>query len=399
VSSILVRDILFRVGARSLARYGTIARRTWPGDRGGELWKETWTRPDAATVATSVGADAVVRGALANYPRLDYINLGDGFKPYILAEPAATPIVLWNRDLTQAAWVKTNCTPAKDQLGADAILNSASSLVATAANATCLQAITLASSLRTQTAYIKRLVGSGEIDMTMDGGTTWTNITGQLLTTGYVRIGIPNQTLANPSVGFRIVTNGDKIAVDFVQNEAGPFATSAIGTVGTVTGRAVDAWSVPAPFGVQDMTVYAAFDTLFARNFASASIPYYRLFDIGMSANVGTDLYMGNDGGVSGGGNMIIVTVAGGVFQLFSLPLPSSGLAEFTVQYRAVDGAINVAVGSGAFGGFSPSPGTPAKSWTTPLLGVPSANPGAFRTRDIIGVRGLRSYAEMVAIP
>jgi hypothetical protein len=61
--------------------------------------------------------------------------------------------------------------------------------------------------------------------MTMDGGTTWTPIT---VTASWTRVSIPSQTLANPVVGFRIVTSGDAIAVDIVQNEDGAFATSPI---------------------------------------------------------------------------------------------------------------------------------------------------------------------------
>src|SRR5260370_3823768 len=96
MSSILVRDILVRLGARSLARYGTIARRTWPGDRGGEQWKEAWTRADGSLLATSIGSDLVIRKTSAGFPRLEYANLGDGLKPYILAEPNVTNRCLWS---------------------------------------------------------------------------------------------------------------------------------------------------------------------------------------------------------------------------------------------------------------------------------------------------------------
>ncbi len=141
-----------------------------------------------------------------------------------MCEGSLTPhnAVLFPRDLTNAAWTKTSCTPALDQPGAlDGLANTASSLIATGANATCLQAITVVSSARNETAYVKRLIGTGEIDMTMDGGTTWRNVTAQITSTGYTKIQIPSQTLASLSVGFRLVTNGDKIAVDLVDNDDG----------------------------------------------------------------------------------------------------------------------------------------------------------------------------------
>ena len=145
--------------------------------------------------------------------------------------------MLHNRDLTNAAWVKTNVTTVKDQTGIGAVTSSASRITASAGNGTCLQTITLASSARFQTAYVKRLVGSGVVEMTTDNGATWTAVT---VTAGWTRVSIPTQTLANPVVGFRIVTSGDSIAVDFVQNENGVFATSAIWTTTAAVTRAAD---------------------------------------------------------------------------------------------------------------------------------------------------------------
>jgi hypothetical protein len=161
----------------------------------------------------------------------------------LLIEDARTNVVLWNRDLSNAAWTKSNITALKDQTGADGAANSASSLLATGANGTALQSITLASAAAFQSAYVKRLVGTGTINMTMDNGATWTAITP---TSAWTLLSIPTQTLANPTVGFRIVTNGDKIAIDFVQNENGTFASSPIATTTTSATRAADAITAPA---------------------------------------------------------------------------------------------------------------------------------------------------------
>jgi hypothetical protein len=155
----------------------------------------------------------------------------------LLIEDARTNVVLWNRDLTNVAWSKTNITAAKDQTGADGAATSASSLLATAANGTALQAITLASAAAFQSAYVKRLAGTGTVNMTMDNGATWTAITP---TANWTLLSIPTQTLANPTVGFRIVTSGDQIAVDFVQNENGTFGSSPIPTTTTAATRAAD---------------------------------------------------------------------------------------------------------------------------------------------------------------
>jgi hypothetical protein len=155
----------------------------------------------------------------------------------LLIEEARTNVVLHSRDLANAAWTKTNCTAALTQTGIDGAANTASLLTATAANATCTQAITLASSARAHSAYVRRVTGTGTVEMTMDGGTTWTAIT---LTSTFARFAIPTQTIANPNVGFRIVTSGDAIEVDCVQNENGTFATSYIPTTTASVTRAAD---------------------------------------------------------------------------------------------------------------------------------------------------------------
>ncbi len=192
------------------------------------------TSTSRASTGYATNADGTLTLFQANQPR---IGRGNG----LLVEEARTNVVLWNRDLTNAAWTSTNVTPLLNQIGADGTANGASSITATAGNGTCLQAITLASSARFQTAYVKRLVGAGTINMTMDNGATWTVIA---VTSAWTQVSIPTQTLADPTVGFRIVTNGDSIAVDLVQNENGAFATSAIPTTTVAVTRAADVVSL-----------------------------------------------------------------------------------------------------------------------------------------------------------
>lgn len=212
----------------------------------------TFTR---ASIGTAIDGAGRVQPQAYAQPRYSCYNIdADGTqKPCLLLEDTRTNVVLWNRDLTNAAWTKTTMTAAKDQIGADGLVNSASSLLATAGNATALQAITLASSARYQSAYVKRLVGTGTVQMTTDNGATWTAIT---LTTAWTRVTIPTQTFANPTVGFRLVTNGDKIAVDFVQNENGTLPSSAIATTTVAVTRAADALSFAFGDVPKALTVY-----------------------------------------------------------------------------------------------------------------------------------------------
>lgn len=197
----------------------------------------TFTR---STTATFIGQNGLLQSAAINVPRIEFSPttlecLG------LLIEEARTNVVLHNSDLTNAAWTATNVTTAKTQIGPDGAANSATLLTATAGNGTVLQAITLASSARFQSTYVRRVTGTGTIEMTMDNGSTWTAVT---VTSGWTRASIPTQTLANPTVGFRIVTSGDAISVFGVQNENGTFATSVIPTTTVSVTRAVDVANV-----------------------------------------------------------------------------------------------------------------------------------------------------------
>ncbi len=135
----------------------------------------------------------------------------------LLVEDGCTNLVAWCRDLTNAVWTGTGITAIKNQTGFDGTPNAATSITATAANAMVRQAISDPASVsRQQSAFLKRLSGSGPIEMTMDGGATWTRLT---VASTWRRLTIPTQTLANPTVGLRVVTRGDAVAVDCVQNE------------------------------------------------------------------------------------------------------------------------------------------------------------------------------------
>lgn len=246
----------------------------------------TFTR--SGTVGPYTDRDGLLDSAAANIPRTEWVDWdADGVReqPTLLLEAARTNVALWNRDLTNAAWTKTNVTAAKDQTGIDGVASSASKIMATAGNGTCLQAVTLASSARYQSVYVKRVTGSGTINMTMDNGATWTAIT-VTSTAAWTRVYIPTQTLANPTVGFRIVTNGDAIAVDFVQNEDGTAPTSPIATTTVAVTRNVDTWYAPFTHVPQAMTGLIEFVEGEATTFGD----YRFVADIGNAAETGARL-------------------------------------------------------------------------------------------------------------
>jgi len=126
--------------------------------------------------------------------------------------------LLYNRDLTNAAWVKTNIAAIKDQAGAlQAEANGASRIVATADAANVTQAATFSSSRAIASVHLKRLVGIGTVEITMDG-TTWTAVT---LTTDWQRFALPAVTQTNATFGIRLGTSGDSVALDNTAVETG----------------------------------------------------------------------------------------------------------------------------------------------------------------------------------
>ena len=209
----------------------------------------TFTRATTAWTKLSSGLWASVASGTA---RSFYSGLDTTVGSYLgyLAEGARTNLCLQARDLSNASWTKSSTTGAKDQVGIDGTASSASSLVATGANGTCKQSITLASASDTFSVFVKRITGTGEVDITIDGGTTWVAITGSINSSTYTRVNV-NQTVTNPSVGFRIVTSGDKIAVDMCQLEGSTtFASSPIPTTTVSVTRNGDVLSFPFVNGI-----------------------------------------------------------------------------------------------------------------------------------------------------
>ena len=173
----------------------------------------TFTRAGPATCWSSSGLLLTVGSGVA---RSNYTELTGATYLGYWDEEARTNNCLWNRDWTNAAWTKTTMTAALDQVGIDGAANSASSLLATAGNATASQSITIAAVNRAFSVYIKRLVGTGNIQLAQDGATFTTQTIPS--DNAWHRCTLVASQL-NPTLTIRIVTNGDKIAVDYAALE------------------------------------------------------------------------------------------------------------------------------------------------------------------------------------
>lgn len=164
----------------------------------------------------------------------------------LLLEDARTNLCLRNSAPNNATWVKTNATgTANSQTGPD---NTASygSLTASAANGTCLQTITVVNGTTYQFSIrMKRLVGTGSIQITTDNGTTWNTVA----VTGTLTRFTQQQVASGTSmvVGVRIVTNADSVVFGGAQLEAGAYASSELSTAGASTVRNIDAATIVVP--------------------------------------------------------------------------------------------------------------------------------------------------------
>lgn len=129
---------------------------------------------------------------------------------------------------TSTNWVDSNITR-DSTLRADPLGNTtALRITAAAANATITNAVAspaLSNANRAFSIWMRRVTGTGTIEWTMTGGTTWT---AQAITASWVRYTF-NATSVT-SIGIRIVTSGDAIEVWGAQVESGTGATQYLRT-------------------------------------------------------------------------------------------------------------------------------------------------------------------------
>ena len=209
--------------------------------------------------------------------------------PFVEYDPAtSTPLGLriWgivlnlslhSRDLTQTAWVKSGITPTRDQVGADGTANTATRLTATSSDGTALQTITSASATRVSGFLIKRITGTGVIQITQDGGATWNTVS---ITNQWLRYSIAAATVTNPQIGFRIRSSGDEIAVDFAQLQSSsvlgpPVATAGVSASSTADVMTISGSAFSKIWNPGAVTIVAELARGYAGNFAGYDTAYH----------------------------------------------------------------------------------------------------------------------------
>ena len=165
-----------------------------------------------------------------------------------LCEPQITNRLLYSEDFSNAAWAKTNVTVTANSTAAPDGATTADTLTATAANGTVIQDLgVVASAKKTGSLWLKRKTGSGNIQLTMDGGTGWTTVA---VGADWTRFPI-TQTLADEDFGVRIVTSGDEVYAWGGQIEqangwsGGAWMTTYVPTTSAAVQRKSDALTFP----------------------------------------------------------------------------------------------------------------------------------------------------------
>jgi hypothetical protein len=187
------------------------------------------------TTATRVNSSGLIESVASGVPRIDWLGQSC---PALLVEASGQNQALWSRDLSvSGTWAASGITAVRNAVGADGAASGATTLTSTAASATITQNISHASQSRIFSAYMRRVSGTGQIQLTTNGGTNWQTVT---LTSAFAPFNSGAQTVASGQVGIRMIASGDVIEVDFTQAEVGPVPTSPITTTIAAVSRAAD---------------------------------------------------------------------------------------------------------------------------------------------------------------
>ncbi len=167
--------------------------------------------------ATYSGVDDVVGGVKDGMNQSGGISLTQATtanKP--LVRRGALNLLTYSNDFTNAAWVKTNITPAAGVSDPDGG-TTATTITATAGSATMLQSTGgTAPSGSPSSIYVKRRTGSGALSMW--NGSAYVAVT---VTSSWTRVTQAHNGVGTFYSGFRVATSGDAFDIWHAQSEIG----------------------------------------------------------------------------------------------------------------------------------------------------------------------------------
>ncbi len=263
-------------------------------------------------------------------------------------DPAQTDVLgttaAIRRTMTDVGWVSGGGgITVGTATGADGAPNAAASLTAAGANGTILFTTVLGAAVRTYGALVRRKAGTGTVNITADNGATWTAMT---LTTTYKPFYFTTASVANPIVGFRIVTAADAIEVDFNTLIAGsnkfPYFTPVNVNQAATVEQYVSAGNLPT----NNFTIYG--ESCFPQVQPAGS---YYLFGTYVDANNGTAvLWDGTNliarrriSGVSSDATIALAPTAGTAFKWAARFSSTTGTDIFLSGTKGTNEAVNTA--------------------------------------------------------
>lgn len=252
----------------------------------------------------------------------------DGTALGAVFDGSAQSIVLQARNLTNASWTKNaGCTVTRSA-GIDGVANSCSRLTFTADGGYVTQALSTSAAARQPAFFIKRVSGSGPINLSSDAGVTPTDFSGQLTTSFHKRCALPTTSSATPEI--RISGNaGDVIDIGGV-GLAGPLLTTPIMAGSVAVSRNLDALALPASMTEGTLIV------------EGRTAP-------GLTAN--NAIFASLDNGTIGTSAAIIRGTSGKLQCTAVIGNVSQGLNDFGAYSDSTDFKIAYAIKAGAFKG------------------------------------------------
>ena len=198
----------------------------------------TYTR---STTATYINSSGYVASAAINEARFECDATTLAAKG-LLIEGSAANLLNFSETFattggTNNNWADTNLTRTSTNNTSPRNDATALQITASAANGTIISSAAIGTSAaRTLSVWLRRVTGTGNIQYSLDNGSTYTT---QAITAVWVRYTFATTTAAQ-RVGFRIVSSADAIEIWGAQLENGTGASSYIPTVASQVTRSSD---------------------------------------------------------------------------------------------------------------------------------------------------------------
>jgi hypothetical protein len=151
-------------------------------------------------------------------PRISFSRASEGRFYGTQVAKAEENLLLRSQEFDDAAWPKTDSTVTANNAVAPDGTTTAETLTASAANGRVLQSYTSVGGDYTFSVWLRRVTGTGDVQISVSTGATWVT---QSITSSWARYTVTaTLTAGSRNVGIRLVTSGDAVEVWGAQLEA-----------------------------------------------------------------------------------------------------------------------------------------------------------------------------------